>query len=235
MKFYAVKKGYSAGVYTDWNTCKKQVHGYSGAIYKSFATEKEAKAFIKGNTVSKTNAKKYTEEECAYYEEMLKNHLKYIKHSRTSTFNEFLPVDYQEHDMIAYVDGSFGMAPNCYSSGIVILESTTNDVKLFKGLVTNPHYSSARNVSGEILASIYVLKYAYDKGYKKIKIYHDYEGIAKWYNGYWKSNSDNISGLYQYFKDKYCKKIKVDFEWVHGHTGDYYNEVADKLAKLEII
>lgn len=72
MKFYAVKKGYSIGVYTDWNTCKKQVQGYSGAIYKSFSTEKEAKAFIKGNTSSKTNTKKYTEEECAYYVEMLK-------------------------------------------------------------------------------------------------------------------------------------------------------------------
>ena len=37
MKFYAVKKGRTPGVYLTWEDAKKQVDGYSGAEYKSFA------------------------------------------------------------------------------------------------------------------------------------------------------------------------------------------------------
>ncbi len=46
MKFYAVKKGRKPGVYTTWDECKEQVHGYSGAEYKSFNSMNEALAYI---------------------------------------------------------------------------------------------------------------------------------------------------------------------------------------------
>ncbi len=42
-KFYVVWKGRETGVFTDWLACKKQVDGFEGAQYKSFATESEAK------------------------------------------------------------------------------------------------------------------------------------------------------------------------------------------------
>ncbi len=45
-KYYAVKNGHVPGVYETWDECKKQVEGYSGATYKSFATLKEAEEFI---------------------------------------------------------------------------------------------------------------------------------------------------------------------------------------------
>lgn len=44
-KFYAVKKGKKPGIYFSWEECKKMVDGYPGAIYKSFKTLEEAKAF----------------------------------------------------------------------------------------------------------------------------------------------------------------------------------------------
>jgi ribonuclease HI len=47
MKFYAVKIGKIPGIYTDWESCKKQVHGFSGAQYKSFSTIKEAENYLK--------------------------------------------------------------------------------------------------------------------------------------------------------------------------------------------
>ena len=46
-KFYAVKEGKKPGIYHTWDECKEQVNGYSGAVYKSFTNEEEAKAFIK--------------------------------------------------------------------------------------------------------------------------------------------------------------------------------------------
>ncbi len=48
-KYYAVAKGYRTGIFSTWEECKEQVNGYSGAVYKSFDTEKEAQAFIDGN------------------------------------------------------------------------------------------------------------------------------------------------------------------------------------------
>ncbi|XP_039265000.1 ribonuclease H1-like [Styela clava] len=50
-KFYAVFRGRKAGVYTTWNDCKKQVDGFKGCIYKSFAGESEAKIFAKTGEV----------------------------------------------------------------------------------------------------------------------------------------------------------------------------------------
>lgn len=45
-KYYAVKAGKEPGIYRDWDSCKAQVHGFKGAIYKSFKTEEEAMAFM---------------------------------------------------------------------------------------------------------------------------------------------------------------------------------------------
>ena len=45
-KYYAVKVGREPGIYRDWDSCKAQVHGFKGAIYKSFKTEEEARIFM---------------------------------------------------------------------------------------------------------------------------------------------------------------------------------------------
>ncbi|WP_075620396.1 viroplasmin family protein [Paenisporosarcina indica] len=51
-KFYAVKSGRKAGIFTTWAECEQQVKGFSGARYKSFATKGEAEEFLKGNESS---------------------------------------------------------------------------------------------------------------------------------------------------------------------------------------
>lgn len=53
-KYYAVRQGKNVGVFLTWDECKKQVMGYSGAEYKSFLTEEEAKAYIKREEVRTT-------------------------------------------------------------------------------------------------------------------------------------------------------------------------------------
>lgn len=63
-KYYAVKHGRKVGVFTTWDECKKQVDGYSGAEYKSFPTEEEAKLYICGEkkkTVSSDCAVAYVD------------------------------------------------------------------------------------------------------------------------------------------------------------------------------
>ncbi len=48
-KFYVVWKGHNPGVYSNWDSCKAQVDGYVGAMYKSFPTASEADSAFKGN------------------------------------------------------------------------------------------------------------------------------------------------------------------------------------------
>lgn len=43
---YAVAKGKVPGIYTTWKDCSYNVTGFSGAIYKKFATRKAAEEFI---------------------------------------------------------------------------------------------------------------------------------------------------------------------------------------------
>lgn len=45
-KIYAVKNGRVPGIYLNWEECKVQVDGYSGAIYKSFGNADDALEYI---------------------------------------------------------------------------------------------------------------------------------------------------------------------------------------------
>ena len=49
-KFYAVRCGQVPGIYTSWDECRKNVHGFGGAEYKSFSTLSEAESFMAGKT-----------------------------------------------------------------------------------------------------------------------------------------------------------------------------------------
>lgn len=42
-KFFVVWEGKEPGIYRSWEECKRQIHGFGGAIYKGFATETEAR------------------------------------------------------------------------------------------------------------------------------------------------------------------------------------------------
>lgn len=45
-KYYAVKKGHTPGIYTDWTTASSMIKGFKGSVYKSFSTYAEAKNFL---------------------------------------------------------------------------------------------------------------------------------------------------------------------------------------------
>lgn len=45
-KFYAVREGRVPGIYNTWDECKANVTGFSGAVYKSFTSLEDAKAFM---------------------------------------------------------------------------------------------------------------------------------------------------------------------------------------------
>ncbi|VUZ51706.1 unnamed protein product [Hymenolepis diminuta] len=46
MPFYVVKAGKTPGIYGTWSECQKQVHGFTGAIFRKFSTMAEAEKFL---------------------------------------------------------------------------------------------------------------------------------------------------------------------------------------------
>lgn len=64
-KFYAVKVGRTPGIYETWAECQKQISGFSGAVYKSFASREEAQSFVSGadqtQTIAETQAVAYVD------------------------------------------------------------------------------------------------------------------------------------------------------------------------------
>lgn len=130
--------------------------------------------------------------------------------------------------LCAFVDGSFNKETGVYSFGIVFIDN--GEIETQNGVGSNEEAASMRNVAGELRGSMKAMQYALEKGYDSINIYHDYEGIAAWAEGRWKTNL-NCTAAYREFCQKMFKKLKVDFIKVPAHSGVVYNEMADKLAK----
>ena len=131
--------------------------------------------------------------------------------------------------LTAYVDGSYVSAKaDSYAYGVVFLDQ--EGIKTASGSRQDPALAAMHNVAGEIHAAAYAMQYAAEQGYKKLYIYHDYEGIAKWCRGDWKTNKDSTKA-YKEFYDGLKDRLEIHFVKVTGHSGVKYNEMADQLAK----
>lgn len=203
-KYYAVKNGREVGIFTSWDACRASVDGFAGAEYKSFKTKKEALAFLGDG------------ESGAFADISAKPEMSDI------------PVC-PENELIAFVDGSFDVKSGSYGFGCVIIDPEQKLTRL-NGKADKAEAATARNVAGELLATMNAVKYAAEHSYKKLTVYHDYEGIEKWYNGKWKAQSF-VAVAYLEFVRKYRSFVSVSFVKVEAHTGNTLNEEADRLAK----
>ena len=55
MKFYAVKKGRTPGIYRTWDAAKEQIDGFSGAEYKSFEQITDATDYLDWNAQTQSD------------------------------------------------------------------------------------------------------------------------------------------------------------------------------------
>lgn len=141
------------------------------------------------------------------------------------------PAEKKDCQLKAYVDGSYNVVTKEYGSGAVILGGE-QEVHLYrKG--DDGEMALMRNVAGEIEASKMAMEYAAEHGYESIEIFHDYEGIARWCLGEWKTNKEGTR-QYKDTYEQYRKVLRIEFTKVKGHSGDHYNDVADSLAKKAV-
>ncbi|MDE7334574.1 MAG: ribonuclease H family protein [Lachnospiraceae bacterium] len=194
-KYYAVKKGLKTGIFRTWEECKANVSGYSGASYKSFPTEAEAR--------------------------------EYLGMGQDSNFQPQNVLNGRDCVKI-YVDGSYNNATKEFSYGMVVL--CRDGEEKYNGKFNDMELASMRNVAGEIKGAQAAMQYALDRNLPAIEIYHDYEGIAKWCLGEWKTNKEGTKA-YKAFYEAASRQIRISFVKVTGHSNDKYNDMADELAK----
>lgn len=216
-KYYAVAVGRTPGIYFFWDDCKKQVTGFPSAAYKGFETLEEANQFIeaiKGNTVT---APAKAEKVAA------------SSPSASTSLTE--PPVSTDTEAVAYVDGSFNNHNKTFSYGVVMFFQ--GEELHFSKKVTDDSLVSMRNVAGEICGSMAAMQFAVENHCTHLTIYHDYEGIAKWPLGLWKTNKEGTIAYKEYY-DSIKDKLQVTFSKVKGHSNDKYNDLADELAKKAI-
>lgn len=209
-KYYAVKSGRTPGVYETWSECEKQVKGYSGAVYKSFKLKSDAENYIledenQTNPFAKISTTKNSEEA----EKEILSGLK-------------------DDEMVAYVDGSFNSKNRIFGYGVVIF--TNSGKSEYSGCSTCEECVDFRNVAGEVYGAVYAMKSAVNLKVKKLYLHYDYTGIKHWATGEWKRNNILTKRYHDYY-NSIIDKLKVQFIKVEAHTGDTFNEEADKLAK----
>lgn len=137
----------------------------------------------------------------------------------------------EDDALIAYVDGSYNDETKEFSYGMVIIHNRKE--KYFSQKVTDIELAEMRNVAGEIKGAEAAMRYALDNGYKKLWLYHDYEGIAKWCTGEWQAKKEGTKAYQAYF-NSIKDSIEIKFIKVQGHSNDKYNDMADELAKKAI-
>lgn len=128
----------------------------------------------------------------------------------------------------AYVDGSFDVKTKRYSYGMIIMyngkETTENEA------FDDESLAEMRNVAGEIEGSKAAMLWCIEHDVKELDLFYDYAGIEKWCTGEWKTNKPGTIA-YKEFYDWAKDRVSVSFIKVKGHSGDKYNDMADRLAK----
>ena len=230
--YYAVKIGENPGIYGSWTECEKQVKGYPNAQFKKWKTREEAEAYINGNSTSTPHGSGVSSlglgsKTPSFREEKGKAELFPAQDGSLTAIEELFQST--KTDCIAYVDGSFEKDSGVYGYGVVFIEKNGNIEEYFDS-GREESYQSMRNVSGEILGALKAASLAVEKDYSSIAIFHDYQGIASWAKGEWKCNKEKTIE-YREKMLEFQKKLIISFHKVQAHSGDYYNERADLLAK----
>lgn len=205
-KFYAVKKGKTTGIFTDWASCKASVDGYPGAEYKGFGILSQAQEYLG------------MEPTCMQAEIADCNSL----------------VEYPAPGcVLAYVDGSYEDSIKKYAFGCVFI-LPTGEIYTAYGNGDNEQSLLQRNVTGEMLGAMYAAQCAILNGYQQLELRYDYEGVEKWVTGAWRSKNE-LTQKYAAYMRECGKRIRLVFTKVAAHTNVRFNEVADGLAKKGLV
>ena len=222
MVVYAVAKGHQVGLFSTWDACNNATKGYSGAIFKKFQTEEEAKVFLQESVIDIPTRPKTAAP----------------KKSAVRVREEFLA------DYYVYTDGSCSNngKPNA-SAGIGIYFGE-DDIRNVSLRISGKQSNNTAELTA-ILHTYELIKPDTDSG-KKVIIVSDSEYAIRCATTYgekcanenWTKDIPNKE-LVQKLHELYTNTPNVRFIHIMAHTGktDIHsmgNDGADKLANQAI-
>lgn len=210
-KFYAVRVGKQPGIYHTWDAAKAQVAGYSGAKYKSFATEAEAQQFMQLNDTIPTQptTSKTRPEIVVFTDGGSRNHGNvaggHVKATDPAAWAYLIDYYGKQHSASA---GEYGV---------------TNNKMEITALVQALQWLAANELNekriGIIADSRYVLN-AIQKGW-----------IKGWKKRGWKRSTGELKNaeLWQQLDQLLEKFPKIQYAWTKGHATNQGNVFVDEL------
>lgn len=239
-KFYVVWQGRAPGIYTDWNSCKKQVDKFTGARYKSFTSQSEAQAAFDGGSASAatlsdtaSSTASSAQKTAAPKKPTAAQGVKTYSPAEIAAFNI---------DTAIFTDGGCDPNPGKAGSGVAIYRDAQLD-ELWYGLY-NPQ---GTNNTAELNALHQALIMAKDEiaRSRSVAIFCDskysIQCITQWAAGWekkgWTKKSGEIKNLAlikTMFALHQTLKDSVQVLHVNGHVGVEGNELADRMSILAI-
>ena len=224
--FYAVRNGYTTGIFDTWAECKKQVDGFQNCEYKGFRTRQEAIDYL-GEVPDNAPGKSSGRQPRKPLRPAISKQPEGIKTWQKT--HKLLTGE--RATAIAYVDGSYDARTNKFAYGVVIFHDG-REIYL-NNSYHNKELSTMRNVAGELMGAETAMRWCLEQGVSHLQLYYDYEGIEKWATGRWEANKPGTKA-YRHFCNSISNRLIVEFKKVKGHSGDKYNDLADSLAKAAL-
>ncbi|MFN3412079.1 MAG: RNase H family protein, partial [Exilispira sp.] len=129
-----------------------------------------------------------------------------------------------------YIDGSFNKETKkagwafCIVKDYQIIYEESN--------ICDQFLDNTRQVIAEIYALYKAILWLTNNKYNEAEVYYDYSGVENWMTERWKVKNKEIESIIIKIKDQIEEnKLKLKFVKVDAHSGDYYNEYVDKLAR----
>ena len=230
-KFYVVWQGHKPGIYTDWNSCKKQVDKFAGARYKSFPTEAEALAAYGGSpsTSGKTSATAAPKKRASSKAPSVKTY--------TASEVKALPAEVK-----IFTDGGCDPNPGKAGSGLALYRNNTVS-ELWYGLF-NPMGTNNTAELNALHQALLMAEKELNNG-QSVAIFCDskysIQCVTQWAVGWqkkgWKKAGGEIKNL-ELIKEMFALhqqlKDKIQVLHVNGHVGVEGNELADRMSILAI-
>ena len=228
-KFYVVWKGRQTGIFTDWNTCKKQVDAFADAKYKSFKNRQEAEAAFIGKSVP-------AKPKAASSAVKSKSSKQTVK---TYTLDEIISMPVETK---IFTDGGCEPNPGKAGSGIAVYRSNVIS-ELWYGLY-NPNGTNNTAELNALHQALVMAKSEADKN-TSVAIFCDSkysiqcvtQWAINWEKKGWKKASGEIKNL-ELIKEMFALyqqlKNKIQVLHVNGHVGVEGNELADRMSIIAI-
>ncbi|KAJ1025760.1 hypothetical protein NDA18_004096 [Ustilago nuda] len=255
--YYAVQEGRQPGIYNTWAECEAETKGFSGAVYKKFATKKEAETFVKGNgygcapsfsssaagsSSSVARTSKYRNRGVLSKPKPSPSSHHTNRGASSYTRPQIFPSSGPK--TIVYVDGSClhnGKFSARAGYGVYFPDSSLSHLSESRRLPGPPKQQT--NNRAELTGIIRAIQLCPDND-SRLEIYSDSkysmscvnDWIHNWKKNGWKTqmgkeveNKDLIVKLDEEMERRVPRPILI---YVYAHAGIEGNEVVDKMAKL---